>query len=169
MADCDHIVHRRKKFRKQKSSVSLSYNWNVQKCLVSDQTLENCSQKTILQEFGPLKKTLGKDDLSMPIFPTRMHRREYVPIFIWISCYRECLGRGAESASPPHPRCLYMLLQAIAKRVKLFYIGYASILTVDNSDVEAEAKARQAFFPALASFRSHSVILKVFLYTENIQ
>merc|ERR1712081_60820 len=108
MADRDHIAHQRIKFRKQKSSVSLSYSWNVPKFLVSGQTLVSYGQKTIFQEFGPLKQTLGKDNLSMPIFPPSgdffwqfldsnlfsMHRREYVPIFIWISCSGECLGRG---------------------------------------------------------------------------
>ena len=30
-----------------------------------------------------------------------MHRREYVPIFIWIGCSGECLGRGVSSLTPP--------------------------------------------------------------------
>ena len=68
MADCHHIVHQRKKFRKQKSSVSLSYNWSVPKFLVSGQTLVSYGQKTIFREFCPLKRTLSKDNLSMPIF-----------------------------------------------------------------------------------------------------
>ena len=68
MADCNHIVHWRKNFRKQKSSVSLSFSWSVPKFLVSDQTLVSYRQSTIFQEFGPLKQTLGKDDLSMSIF-----------------------------------------------------------------------------------------------------
>merc|ERR1712081_67200 len=68
MADRDHIAHQRIKFRKQKSSVSLSYNWNVPKFLVSGQTLVSYGQKTIFQEFFPLKRTVSKDNLSIPIF-----------------------------------------------------------------------------------------------------
>ena len=71
MADCDHIVHQRKKFRKQKSSVLLSYNWNVPKFVVSHQALVNFGQKYISPEFGHLKQTGSKDDLSMPVFSPR--------------------------------------------------------------------------------------------------
>ena len=39
MAASAHIVHQRKKFRKQKSLVSLSYTWSVQNILPSDQHL----------------------------------------------------------------------------------------------------------------------------------
>ena len=52
MATTDQIVHLIKKFRKQKSSVSLSYPWNGPKL---DQNLRSHSQKTDFQVFG-LKK-----------------------------------------------------------------------------------------------------------------
>ena len=46
MAATDQIVHLTKKFRKQKSSVSLSYSWNGPKFLTLDQNLGSYSQKT---------------------------------------------------------------------------------------------------------------------------
>ena len=55
MAATDQIVHLTKKFRKQKSSVSLSYPWNGPKFLTLDQNLRSYSQKTDFQVFG-LKK-----------------------------------------------------------------------------------------------------------------
>ena len=47
-----------------------------------------------------------------------MHRREYVPIFIWIGCSGECLGRGGRIRPPRH---LDMLLRAVANRVKSIF------------------------------------------------
>ena len=55
MVATDQIVHLTKKFRKQKSSVSLSYPWNGPKFLTLDQNLRSYSQKTDFQVFG-LKK-----------------------------------------------------------------------------------------------------------------
>ena len=46
MAASGHRVHQRKKSRKQKSLVSMSYNWSVPKFLPSDQNLVRWSQKT---------------------------------------------------------------------------------------------------------------------------
>merc|ERR1711954_200526 len=61
-------VQKTKKFRKQKSSVSLSQNWSASKFLVSGQTLVSYGQKNIFREFCPLKWTVSKDGLSMTIF-----------------------------------------------------------------------------------------------------
>ena len=46
-----HIVHKRKKFKKQKCLVSLGYTWNVLKFLLSDQHLGHQSQKTNFMLF----------------------------------------------------------------------------------------------------------------------
>ena len=51
MAASVNIVHQRKKFRKQKSLVSMSCTWNVSKFLTSDQNLAPYSQKTEFQVF----------------------------------------------------------------------------------------------------------------------
>ena len=75
---------------KKKSFASLSYNWSVPKFLVSGQTLVSYGQKTIFQEFGPLKQTLGKDDLSMPIFPPS---GDFFGNF-WIPTSSVCIGEN---------------------------------------------------------------------------
>ena len=55
MAATDQIVHLTKKFRKQKSSVSLTYPWNGPTFLTLDQNLRSYSQKTVFQ-FIALRK-----------------------------------------------------------------------------------------------------------------
>ena len=52
MATTGHTVGLRKKFRKQKSSVSMSYPWNGAKFLTSDQNLRSYGQKTDFCVFG---------------------------------------------------------------------------------------------------------------------
>ena len=52
MAATGHTVGLRKKFRKQKSSVSMSYPWNGAKFLTSDQNLRGYGHKTDFHVFG---------------------------------------------------------------------------------------------------------------------
>ena len=52
MAATGHTVGLRKKFRKQKSSVSMSYPWNGAKCLTPDQNMRSYGHKTDFHVFG---------------------------------------------------------------------------------------------------------------------
>ena len=73
MAATDQIVHLTKKFRKQKSSVSLSYRWNGPKFLTLDQNLRSYSQKTDskvvgLEKFPPKSQNFQDSCCQAPIF-----------------------------------------------------------------------------------------------------
>ena len=72
LTSSDHIVHQRKRFRRQKCSVSLDYNWSVPKIFVSCQPPVNYGQKAISWEIGPFKCPKSKDCLFISDFlPSR--------------------------------------------------------------------------------------------------
>ena len=69
MAATDQILHLTKKFRKQKSSVSLSYPWNGPKFLTLDQNLRSYCQKTNFQVVG-LKNFPQKSKFLRQLLPS---------------------------------------------------------------------------------------------------
>ena len=52
MANGGHIVHWRKKFKRQKKSVSPSFTWSVPKCLALGQNLACRAKKLIFRFLG---------------------------------------------------------------------------------------------------------------------
>ena len=79
MAASAHIVHQRKKFRKQKSLVSMSYTWSVPKFLTSDENLKHQSQKTDFTLFLTLWIPSTEADILSAI---RVHSQDFWIFFL---------------------------------------------------------------------------------------
>ena len=70
MGATDQIVYLPKKFRKQKSSVSLTYPWNGPTFLTLDQNLRSYSKKTDFQVIGLKKFPPPKFEILRLLLPS---------------------------------------------------------------------------------------------------
>ena len=81
---------------------------------------EDLRQRRPFHAHFPTQRRFFWQFLDFNLFS--VHRREYVPILIWIGCSGECLGRGGRIRPPP--RRLDMLLQAVANRVNKLFMSW---------------------------------------------
>ena len=68
----------------------MNHTWSELNFMASGQTLLNCGQKDIIQEYGYLKCTVSKDDFSVPII---LPRGDYFGDF-WIQPAWVCIGES---------------------------------------------------------------------------